>query len=80
MHLDIDMNLSCLSSFSRLAKYYTKVMERIVDRGDSFVTTELERLGRMLGEYTHSSPVLLSVTIHHNAMSKDLPRISSAQN
>jgi len=31
-----------------MAKYYVKVMERIMDKGDSFASTEVERLTRLL--------------------------------
>ena len=39
-----------LSSINRMALYYTKVMERIQSKGDSFVTTEVDRLERMMGK------------------------------
>ena len=35
---------------SRVATYYTKVMERVITRGDAFVTTEIDRLERLLGK------------------------------
>ena len=33
-----------------MATYYTKVMERVQSKGDSFVTTEIDRLERLLGK------------------------------
>lgn len=33
----------------KVATYYTKVMERVITRGDAFVTTEIDRLERLLG-------------------------------
>ena len=39
------MNLFC-----RVATYYTKVMERVQSKGDAFITTEIDRLGRLLGK------------------------------
>jgi len=30
------------------ATYYVKVMKKVVDKGNDFVKTEIERLGRML--------------------------------
>ncbi len=37
-------------NFSRVATYYTKVMERVLRKGDAFVTTEIDRLERLLGK------------------------------
>lgn len=39
---------------SRVATYYTKVMERVQTRGDAFVTTEIDRLERLLGKISFS--------------------------
>ena len=35
--------------FNRMAKYYTKVMEKLDGAGDGFIESEIERIGRMLG-------------------------------
>ena len=32
-----------------MAKYYTKVMEKLDGAGDGFIESEIERIGRMLG-------------------------------
>ena len=34
----------------RDATYYTKVMERVQSKGDAFITSEIERLNRLLGK------------------------------
>lgn len=33
-----------------MAKYYTKVMEKLDGAGDGFIESEIERIGRMLGK------------------------------
>ncbi|KAJ7384931.1 hypothetical protein OS493_018619 [Desmophyllum pertusum] len=33
----------------KVATYYTKVMERVQSKGDAFITTEIDRLERLLG-------------------------------
>ena len=38
------------SLINRMATYYTKVMERVQSKGDSFVTVELDRLKRLMGK------------------------------
>ena len=34
--------------FYSFASYYVKVMKKVVDKGNDFIKTEIERLGRML--------------------------------
>lgn len=43
----LSYRVTCLILY-RMATYYTKVMERIQSKGDSFVTTEIDRLERLL--------------------------------
>lgn len=37
-------------SFCRMAKYYTKIMEKVDGTGNGFIDSEIERIGRMLGK------------------------------
>ena len=47
-------DLSPFSLFVFSADYYVKVMKKIQDKGDEYIKNENERLGRILGEYTHA--------------------------
>ena len=37
-------------NFCRIAAYYTKVMEKVISKGDAFVAAEIDRLKRILGK------------------------------
>ena len=44
LHSNLYLNLH------RLATYYTKVMEKVQSKGDAFITTEIDRLDRLMGK------------------------------
>jgi protein disulfide-isomerase A6 len=51
-----------------MASYYTKVMSKIVEKGDSYVAQELGRLERLLSANTVSGDQKDNVAIRRNIL------------
>lgn len=47
--------ISLLNRYKAAGNYYIKVMNKIVEKGESYVTNEIARLERMLGKWWASS-------------------------
>ena len=47
--MSVNYQFTCFVLFRRLAQYYVKTMERVISKGDSFITAEISRLERLLG-------------------------------
>ena len=55
----------CLSFplLTRRADYYVKVMSKVQEKGDSYIESESERLGRMVGKSVEYLESMFSVSL-----------------